>query len=230
VAFLHSRMLRLHGILESPVFRHLFSVVAISRSHPRNAHNFVAKVFPNAFRSTRSKRENEKLDEMRSVRRSSVDRFPRRVFRGRGHFRAVSSPRIRRRELPRRIFAGSEYGNSRPPLCVRRCRGSPVCKKELSSNRINDPLASIYRTRERWRGRGARRRDTQGRTRRTVFEGSGEAAAVSPCRPFAASPSPPSPPSTLRARKILFAFLRCRKVYAVAGSLTARVLFLRTRL
>lgn len=55
---------------------------------------------------------------------------------------------------------------------TRRRRGSPVCKKELSSNRINDPLASIYRTRRgRWRGEMARRRDVQGRTRRTVFQG-----------------------------------------------------------
>lgn len=53
---------------------------------------------------------------------------------------------------------------------TRRRRGSPVCKKELSSNRINDPLASIYRTRREGRHGGTRRRDVQGRTRRTVFQ------------------------------------------------------------
>lgn len=69
---------------------------------------------------------------------------------------------------------------------TRRRRGSPVCKKELSSNRINDPLASIYRARRRDVGVGHNRRDAQGRTRRTVFGRTTEAAAVSPRRPFAA--------------------------------------------
>lgn len=61
---------------------------------------------------------------------------------------------------------------------TRRRRGSPVCKKELSSNRINDPLASIYRTRRgRWRGEntppGRARTNSSnclpGRTKRQLF-------------------------------------------------------------
>lgn len=59
----------------------------------------------------------------------------------------------------------------------RRRRRSLVCKKELSSNRINDPLASIYRARRH--GGGTHRRDAQGRTRRTVFEGGGSCFSTS---------------------------------------------------
>lgn len=66
-----------------------------------------------------------------------------------------------------------------------------MCKKELSSNRINDPLASIYRTRERWRGRGTRRRDAQGRTRRTVFEGRRSGSCFSTSSFYRAIPPPP---------------------------------------
>lgn len=121
------------------------------------------------------KRENEELGETRSdAARRSSDRptFPRANFSaGEGHLRGLlaadSSPRS-----PKAHFAWIRVGKlEATAIYHRRCRGSPMCKKELSSNRINDPLASIYRTRERWRGRETRRRDAQRRTRRTVFEG-----------------------------------------------------------
>lgn len=103
---------------------------------------------------------------------------------------------------------------------TRRRRGSPVCKKELSSNRINDPLASIYRTRRGGRHGGEHAAGTCKDELVELSSREDEAAAVSPRRPSAARYP--------RARKILFAFLRCWEVYAVAGSLTARALLLRT--
>lgn len=103
---------------------------------------------------------------------------------------------------------------------TRRRRGSPVCKKELSSNRINDPLASIYRTRRGGRHGGEHAAGTCKDELVELSSREDEAAAVSPRRPSAAR--------CPRARKILFAFLRYWEVYAVAGSLTARALLLRT--
>lgn len=83
----------------------------------------------------------------------------------------LSLPRIRRREIPGAHFGWIRIGKLEATTTRRRRRGSPRCKKELSSNRINDPLASIYRARKRRCGGGTHHWDAQGRTRRTVFEG-----------------------------------------------------------
>jgi len=106
--------------------------------------------------------------------------------------------------IPRARFGRIRIGKLGATAATPRRRGSPVCKKELSSNRINDPLASIYRRRLGCAGAMVTpRRDGRGRTnssnclRGTAWNGS--------C--FSTS-------SFCRAREILFAFSRCREVYA----------------
>lgn len=107
--------------------------------------------------------------------RWSVDRFSVACFHA---FLAVnSSTRIPRTRFGWIRIGKLEATTTRRHHRHRRRRRSLVCKKELSSNRINDPLASIYRARRH--GGGTHRRDAQGRTRRTVFEGSGSCFSTS---------------------------------------------------
>lgn len=152
----------------------------------------------------------------------SRTRLLQRVFRARGHFYGFLTADSRRREFPGRISAVRIRVRKLEATTTRRRRGSPVCKKELSSNRINDPLASIYRIRGRRRERRTRRRDVQGRTRGTVFQRGRSGSCFSTS-------------SFCRALPLCEENIIC--FLAVLGSLCrrrkfnrARALFLRTRL
>lgn len=169
-------------IPESPLFRHLlFSLPAIFRSRRRNTHNFEAESLSTFFVLREANVETTRARFRNEIRRwLSVEQDFCSEFSVRAGIFTVFSLRIR-------VVANSQGAfrlwiriRKLEATTTRRRRGSPVCKKELSSNRINDPLASIYRGRwGRWGRRGrrgqqrggrTRRRDVQGRTRRTVFQ------------------------------------------------------------
>lgn len=223
VLLAHFRMLRL-ARLESPESpRFLASAVLASCYFPESPPKYTQfrgeslSQPPSVLCGSKTwKRRARFRNEIRRWLSSRTRTFASEFFARVGIF-PVFSPRIsRRREFPGRISAVDQNKETRghrhtPPP------GSPVCKKELSSNRINDPLASIYRTRRGWRGRDAgentppgRARTNSsnclpGRTERQLFLHVVLLPRVAP-----------------RARKILFAFLWCREVSTVAGSLTAR--------
>lgn len=109
----------------------------------------------NPFRCTRSERGNGEPDsEGCDIHADDDHRSTAAARRSPGIF-TVLFVADSLSQFPGCISAGSEYretlGEHHHPLHPRHAssRESPVCKKELSSNRINDPLASIYRARRR---------------------------------------------------------------------------------
>lgn len=210
----HSRMSQLHGSLNLRIvafptfavlgfchFRNHCEIHTISR---RKA----TKAPFNPFRFTWSERRNDKSPTQRwSVGRWSVDRLLVACFHA---FLAADSSTW----IPRTHFGWIRIGKLEATT-TRRCRrGSPVCKKELSSNRINDPLTSIYRARKRRCGGGTHRRDARKDELVELSSKDDEAAAVSPRRPFAAQTS---------CAENIVCFL------AVLGSLCRRCKFNRAR-
>lgn len=179
----HSRMSQLHGSLNLRIaafptfavlgfchFRNHCEIHTISR---RKA----TKAPFNPLRFTWSERRNDKRPrDGRPMIRRPTPGGVFSCFSRRGFVDANSQDTFRLDQ--NRETRGHHYG--------RRRRGSPVCKKELSSNRINDPLASIYRAQKRRCGDETHRRDARKDELVELSSKDDEAAAVSSRRPFAA--------------------------------------------